>query len=280
VAELERLLDEQPAVAGVLGPADQPLPHELGLFTAPGGDAVRYLLVLDSDPLGAEAIDGLRRIRDQMPELLATAGLGGAEVSFAGDTALGLSLVDTAAADLVRVAIAVVLVDLLLLVWFLRALVAPVYLLASSVLAVGASLGLTTWFFQDVLGRDGLIFYVPFAAAVLLVSLGSDYNIFSVGYIWEEARRRPLSEAVAVAVPRSTRAINAAGITLAASFALVALVPVAPFEELAFAVAVGVLIDAFVVRSLLVPALVTLAGLASGWPGRQLSRRPARRPGR
>jgi RND superfamily putative drug exporter len=270
VAELERLLDQHPEVAEVLGPRDQPLPLELGLFTAPDGGAVRFLLVLDSDPLGADAMAGLRQIRDRMPNLLAAAGLGGAEVSYAGDTALGLSLVDTAAADLLRVAIAVVLVDLLLLVWFLRALIAPIYLLASSVLAVGASLGLTTWFFQDVLGRGGLIFYVPFAAAVLLVSLGSDYNIFSVSYIWEEARRRPLPEAVAVAVPRSTRAISAAGITLAASFALVALIPAAPFEELAFAVAVGVLIDAFVVRSLLVPALVTLVGRGSGWPGRQL----------
>ncbi len=115
-----------------------------------------------------------------------------------------------------------------------------------------------------------MIFYVPFAAAVLLVSLGSDYNIFSVGYVWEEARRRPLPEALAVAVPRSTRAINAAGITLAVSFALVGLIPVAPFEELAFAVAVGVLIDTFVVRSLLVPALVSLVGRASGWPGSAL----------
>lgn len=205
-----------------------------------------------------------------MPELLATAGLPDATVSYAGDTALGLSLIDTAAADLGRVAIAVILVDLLLLIWFLRALVAPLYLLATSVLAVGTSLGVTTWFFQDVLGRDGLTFYVPFAAAVLLISLGSDYNIFSVGYIWEETRYRTLPEAVAVAVPRSTRAINAAGITLAASFALVALIPVGPFEELAFAVAVGVLIDAFVVRSLLVPALVSLVGRASGWPGRRL----------
>jgi RND superfamily putative drug exporter len=161
-------------------------------------------------------------------------------------------------------------VDLLLLVVFLRALVAPLYLLATSVLAVGASLGLTTWVFQDLLGRDGVIFYVPFAAAVLLVALGSDYNIFSVGYIWEEARRRPLPEALAAAVPRSTRAINAAGVTLAVSFALVALIPVAPFEELAFAVAVGVLIDAFVVRSLLVPALVSLVGRASSWPSRRL----------
>jgi len=271
IAELERLIEEQPQVAGVLGSGDQPVPLALGLFSAPGGGAVRYLLTLDSDPLGAEAIEGLRELREQMPALLAAAGLPGAEVSYAGDTALGLSLVDTAADDLGRVAVAVVLVDLLLLIWFLRALVAPLYLLATSVLAVGASLGVTTWFFQDVLGRDGLTFYVPFAAAVLLVSLGSDYNIFSVGYIWEEARRRPLREAVAVAVPRSTRAINAAGITLAASFALVALIPVAPFQELAFAVAVGVLIDAFVIRSLLVPALVSLVGRASGWPGRRIT---------
>ena len=271
LVELERLLEEQSSVAGVLGPSIQPLPREVGLFLAPDGGAARYLLTLDSDPLGAEAIDALRELRQRMPALLAEAGLPDAEVSFAGDTALGLSLVDTAVADLVRVAVAVVLVNLLLLVVFLRALVAPLYLLATTMLAVGASLGLTTWFFQDVLGRDGLIFYVPMAAAVLLISLGSDYNIFSAGYIWEEARRRPLPEALAVAVPRSTRAITAAGVTLAASFALVALIPVAPFEELAFAVAVGVLIDAFVVRSLLVPALISLVGRASGWPGRRLT---------
>ncbi len=272
LATLERLLDEQPEVAGVLGPRDQPLPIELGLFLAPDGGAARYLLVLNSDPLGAEAIDGLRALQQRMPDLLAAAGLTGAEVSYAGDTALGLSLVDGAAGDLVRVSAAVILVDLLLLVLFLRALVAPLYLLATSVLAVTASLGLTTWVFQELLGRDGITFYVPFAAAVLLVSLGSDYNIFSAGYIWEEARRRPLPEALAVAVPRSTRAISAAGITLAVSFALVGLIPVAPFQELAFAVAVGVLIDAFVVRSLLVPALVSLVGRASGWPGRSLRR--------
>ena len=266
LAELERLLEDQPSIAGVLGPSIQPLPRELGLFLAPGGGAARYLLTLDSDPLGAQAIHALRELRQRMPALLAQAGLPGAEVSYAGDSALGLSLVDTAAGDLVRVAVAVLLVNLLLLVVFLRALVAPLYLLATTVLAVGASLGLTTWFFQDVLGRDGLIFYIPFAAAVLLISLGSDYNIFSVGYIWQEARHRPLPKALALAMPRSTRAITAAGVTLATSFALVALIPLAPFEELAFAVAIGVLIDAFVIRSLLVPALISLVGPASGWP--------------
>jgi RND superfamily putative drug exporter len=78
-------------------------------------------------------------------------------------------------------------------------------------------------------------------------------------------------------VPRSTRAINAAGITLAASFALLALIPLVPFRQLAFAMAVGILIDAFIVRSLLVPALISLVGRASGWPGKRLvGPRPAR----
>lgn len=271
LAAFEAELEARPGIDAVLGPGDQPFAREFGLFLAPDGGAARLLLIPATDPLAARAVDALRELRADMPGLLADVGLGGAEVAYAGDTALGLSLVDGAANDLVRVAIAVVLVDLLLLVVFLRALVAPLYLLATSVLAVGAALGSTVWFFQDVLGRDGITFYVPFAAAVLLVSLGSDYNIFSVGYIWEEARHRPLADALAVAVPRSTRAINAAGITLAVSFGLVALIPVAPFQELAFAVGLGVLIDAFVVRSLLVPALVSLVGRLSGWPGRRLA---------
>jgi RND superfamily putative drug exporter len=280
LAELGAAIERRPGIRGVVGPGDQPLPTplpvplppEVGLFLAPGGDAARYLVVLDNDPLGAEAVADLRALRQDMPQLLADPGLARAEVAYAGDTALGLSLIDTAAADLYRVTIAVLVVQLLLLVAFLRALVAPLYLLATSVLAVGATLGLTTLVFQGWLDQGGIIFYVPFAAAVLLVSLGSDYNIFSVGYVWDEARRRPLREAIEVAVPASTRAINAAGVALAVSFAFVALIPVAPFQQLAFAVAVGVLIDAFVVRTLLVPSLLSLVGRASGWPSRRLRR--------
>lgn len=280
-AALATLVDElhrQPGVDIVLGPS-QPLPLErlpvqLGLFLAPGGDAARMLVAFDSDPLGATALEHLRQLRAAMPGLLSAAGLAGAQVSYIGDTATGLSLADQARGDLVRVAVAVGLVNLALLVLFLRALIAPLYLLASTVLAVGAALGLTVALFQGLLGQDGLIFYIPFAAGVLLVSLGSDYTIFSVGYIWDEARRRPLPQALAVAVPRSTRAITAAGVTLAASFALAALIPLAPFYELAFAMGLGVLIDAFLVRSVLVPALISVVGRASGWPGKRLAKPP------
>ena len=271
LSALDAALQRQPGVTTVLSPDDQPLIEPLGLFLAPDRGAARYLVVFDSDPLGAAAVDNLRLLRAALPGLLASVGLTGAEVAYAGDTAVGLALIDQADADLGQVAVAVALVSLLLLVLFLRALVAPLYLLVSNVLAVGAALGLTTLVFQVLGGADGLVFYVPFAAAVLLVALGSDYNIFSVGYIWEQARRRPLPEALAVAVPRSTRAISVAGLALAASFALVALIPLASFQQLAFALAVGVVIDAFLVRAVLVPALISLVGPVSGWPGGRLA---------
>ena len=153
---------------------------------------------------------------------------------------------------------------------FLRALVAPLYLLAASVLGLAATLGLTTFFFQDLLGRDQLTYYVPFATAVLLVALGSDYNVFVAGRIWREARWRRVPEAIAVATPSAAKAITVAGLALAASFALLAIVPLDAFQEFAFVMAVGVLIDTFVVRSLLIPALTALVGERAWWPGRRV----------
>jgi putative drug exporter of the RND superfamily len=169
--------------------------------------------------------------------------------------------------DLGRISLAIMLVTLVLLALFLRSLLAPVYLLAASVLAVFATLGLTILIGQHVLGYDSLVYFVPFAAGVLLVSLGSDYNVFMVGRIWEEARRRPVSDAVAVAVPQASRAITTAGVALAASFAMLAVIPLEQFRQIAIATALGVVLDAVVVRSLLVPALVALFGRPGMWPG-------------
>jgi RND superfamily putative drug exporter len=168
----------------------------------------------------------------------------------------------------VLVGAVVLALNVLLLAVFLRAAVAPLYLVASSLLSVAATLGLTTYVFQGFLGHSDLTYYVPFAAGVLLVSLGSDYNVFVVGRIWQEARRRPLREAIAVAAPRASRAIGIAGLALALSFAMLALVHVDGFRELAFMMGLGVLLETFVVRPLLIPALVSLFGDAGAWPSR------------
>lgn len=267
---LQPLLERQPGVAFVAGPANQPSRITIGAVVSTGGKAARYVIVFDSTPLSATTIGHLDGLDRAMPALLAEAGIPDVRTSFAGDTALAASTVIQTKADLGRVVLVASALGFVLLVLFLRAVVAPLYLMAVNVLAVAAALGVTTFVFQSIAGNSGLTFYVPFAAAVLLVALGADYSIFGVGYIWAEARHRPLVGAIRVAVPRSTRAISAAGITLALSFAMLAFVPLRPFREFAVAMAVGIAIDVVVVRTLLVPSLVSLVGPASGWPGRAL----------
>jgi RND superfamily putative drug exporter len=274
--KLEDELRRQEGVAGVVGPAEQSLLQKAGLRNLQGGtvarsgNAAQYALVLDHEPLGGVAIRDIKNLKTNMPSLLRSAGLGGAAAGFAGDTALAQETIDLNVSDLGRISLAMILVDLVLLMIFLRAVIAPLYLLAASVLALVASLGLTVFVFQTVLGQEDITYYVPFAAAVLLVSLGSDYNVFVVGRIWEEARRRPLRDAIAVAAPRAARAITVAAVALAGSFALLAVVPLGQFREFAFAMTVGVLIDSFIVRSLLVPALISVFGTAGAWPGGRL----------
>jgi RND superfamily putative drug exporter len=238
------------------------------IIVSDDGRAARLIVIMGADPLGPDAIDTLQRIEDAMPGMLARAGLAGIEPAYAGDTALAEEAIHQTYSDLLRVGIAAILISMVLLALFLRGLIAPLYLLATSVIALAASLGLTVFVFQDLLGLSGLTYYIPFAAAVLLVSLGSDYNIFVVGRIWDEARVRPLREAIAVAGPRAARTITVAGLVLAGSFAVLGLVPLVQFREFAFVMAVGILLDTFLVRSLLVPSLISVFGRVSWWPWR------------
>jgi RND superfamily putative drug exporter len=269
LAELQRRLMQQPDVAGVIGPADNPLRSSFGVVLSTGGDAARFLVVFRSDPFGAPAISAVRSIRARMPDLLAASGLTGAQTLVGGDSALSADTASATQSDLRRVAPIALAVILLMLVLLLRALIAPLYLLIASLLAVLAALGVTTYVFQDLLNQSGISIFVPLTVAVLLLSLGSDYNIFLVARIWQEARVRPLSEAIDVAGGRSTRAITVAGLVLAGSFGAAALIPLDSFRELAFGMAVGLLIDTFLVRTLFVPALISAFGPFSGWPGKR-----------
>lgn len=140
----------------------------------------------------------------------------------------------------------------------------------SNVLSVASALGLAVVIFQVLGGEPGLTFYVPFVAAVLLLALGADYYVFAVGAIWTEAARHPLRRAVALAVPATTRAISAAGTILSATFGMVAIIPLGAFRQLAFIMAVGLLLDTFLVRPVLTPAVLTLLGPAASWPSRRI----------
>lgn len=266
LAQLQRLLAADPGVAEALGPA-QARGARLGVFVSPDGGAARIVLVLGADPTGADAIATIRRLERRVPQLLQRSGLpAGTRVSWAGQTPLADETVDALLADLVRVAIATALVVFVLLAVFLRALVAPVLLLLGSLLAFTGSFGLMALLAPHVLGTDEIVYYVPLVAAVLLVGLGSDYNVFIAGRIREEAHLRGLRDAVAVGAGSASRTISVAGVTLAATFALLALIPLRPFRELALTMFIGVLVDALIVRSILIPALIALVGRATWWP--------------
>lgn len=284
-AGLDRLqgsLARQPGVAGVVGPATMAKVIASAAATAPSaaripnpmlaksGNAARFGIIEQTDPLGATAIDHLQALQRKLPRLVASAGLTGARIEVGGETAAAGDAVSATTSSLGELALLMLAITFVLLAIFLRALLAPLYLLAASLLALLATLGVTVWVFQDRLGYDGLVYYVPFTVAVLLISLGADYNVFVVGRIWEEARRRPLRAAIAVAGSQASRAITVAGVALAASFALLALIPLQQFREVAVAMAAGIVIDAIIVRSLLVPALVAFFGRIGMWPGKPL----------
>jgi len=275
LARLQRELATQRGVAELAGPASlSAAPASLNPMLARSGDAARFVVVEQTDPLDATAIDRVHALQADLPALGRSAGLTAVRFEVAGQTALTGDSINGIFADLWPVALAIVLASLLLLALFLRSLLAPVYLLAASVLAVFASLGLTMLICREFLGSASLVYFVPFAAGVLLVALGSDYNVFVVGRIWEEAKVRPVRDAVAVATPQASRAITTAGVALAASFAALAVIPLEQFRQLAIAMALGVVLDAIAVRSLLVPALVALFGRLGMWPAGTRPRRP------
>jgi RND superfamily putative drug exporter len=274
---LEELLRRQPGVASVVGPSVLPVSSPNPMIARDGG-AVRFALVYDTDPLNATAVGQVRVLTARLPELGGAAGLRAVHYEVGGQSALTGDAINATASDLWRVGLAIVLVTLVLLFLFLRAFLAPVYLLAASLLAVLATLGVTVAICDAIFGSPDLVYFVPFAAGVLLISLGSDYNVFVVGRIWAEARTLPTRDAVAVATPRASRAITTAGISLAASFGLLALIPLAQFRQMAIIMAAGVLLDTVIVRSLLVPSLVALTGRAGMWPGHQRARDAPTRP--
>jgi putative drug exporter of the RND superfamily len=272
-----RSLRAQPEVAAVIGAALPVLPKRAQVaFRSADGSAVRYFVALRHHPYGSAAIDDIRQLEAAAPGLLARAGFPHATASFAGDTALAAETTQLISRDLLYVGLAAAFVNFLLLALFLRSLVAPVLLVGASLLGIAATLGLTALFQRVVLGAPDMTYYVPLAVGVLLLSLGTDYNLFIVGRIWQEADRRDLPSAIRVAVPRASRAISIAALALAVSFATLAIIPIDPFRSFAFAVCTGVIVDAFVVRTLMIPALLAVVGERSWWPARREFRASAR----
>ena len=225
----------------------------------------RLFIITKDDPYSIAAFDTVRRARTVFDPVAAALGPG-AHAYVGGPTA---ELADTQTAldtDFQHVAVITVLGVFLVLVLLLRAIVAPVYLVLTVLLSYLGTLGLTSWFYQSVLGQPGVNFFLPLMVFVLLVALGSDYNIFLMSRVREESERRPIREGIRLASGRTGAVITSAGLILAGTFGSMASAPLVVLFQIGVAVAVGVLIDTFLVRSILVPAITTLVGDRAWWP--------------
>jgi len=220
-------------------------------------------LQLSVSPLSAAAFRTVREVEDvartQAPA--GTTALVGGDSAAYGDISTVLGHDMTIILPLAGVAI------LLILLLTFRALLAPLYLMASVVAGFAASVGVTVLVFQHILGHQGVSFLLPIIVYLFVASIGTDYNILIISRLREEMQQGAAPrDAARTAVRRAGPAVAAAGLVLAASFGLLMISPLV--ADIGFAVAVGALICAFINAFLLVPALTATAGQAAWWPSR------------
>jgi RND superfamily putative drug exporter len=241
------------------------------------GTVVQFEAALRAGGQGSTAaMNATPRIRS----VLRQAGVrsGAVETGVAGEAAAVYDINSTANHDLaVVVPVAIVAIGILLAL-VLRSLVAPLYLIASVALSYLAALGVATIVFIDLGGQGGISFILPFLMFIFLLALGEDYNILVMTRIREEARTLPLREAVIKAIGRTGSTVTSAGVILAGTFAVFAIVGGggsggSQLRAIGFGLAAGILMDTFLVRTLLVPSAVMLLGRWNWWPS-HLSREP------
>jgi RND superfamily putative drug exporter len=253
---------------GTLLRTDPSLTNALGYFLGNNGRSTRLVVTLAGNPYGPRAIPVTRDIALTVAEGLKSGPLSGAQTVVGGPSVAFGDIQVLASGDLIRIIVIVLALVFLVLVVLLKALIAPLYLIATVVLSYGAALGVTAFVFAKVLNQGPLSFWVPTFLFVILVALGADYTVFVMGRI-REARSSgfDVPQAAVEGLVASGPVISAAGLILAGTFLALLLTPLPTLREVGFAVGFGVLLDTFIVRPLLVPALTAVVGTRAFWPG-------------
>lgn len=237
------------------GPPGAPVPEP----TAVDGQVLLQGTLTEA-PDSAAAEETVRALRADLAAYGPAALVGGV-------TATAIDTNDASVHDRALI-IPIVLAVILVILMLLRAILAPVLLIATTVLSFGTAMGISALLFDHVLGFPGADPAVPLFGFVFLVALGIDYNIFLMTRAREEALRHGTADGVVRGLAVTGGVITSAGLVLAATFAALGVIPILFLAQLAVIVALGVLLDTFVVRTLLVPALVLDLGKVAWWPSR------------
>ncbi len=234
--------------------------------TSNDGRVSFFEMQLRNDPYASGTIDLIPRLRSTARQALTAAG--GGQVLIGGETAASYDTRTVSAADTRTVVLLVLILVSVVLGLFLRSILAPLYLLLINALTFGAALGLVLYLNRWILNSATASVQLPLFLFVFLSALGADYNIFLLSRVREEVRSYPLMEAIRRSVASTGGVITSAGIILAGTFSVLTTVPVRDGVETGIAVSLGVLLDTFVVRSLLVPGITGLIGRNAWWPSR------------
>ncbi len=240
-----------------------------GVYFSTDLTVARIYLVLSIDPYSNESSAAVHRIREAVSTAVSDAGMENVQTYVGGDTALYADMLKTSNDDLTIVIVITSVCIMAVIFFLLRSLLASIYMVITVLLNYGATLGITAWIFQDLLGYSNLINVLPVFLFVILAAVGADYNIFLVSRIREEFETKSIKEAVHIAVANTGNVITSCGIILAGTFATLASSSFPMVLEIGVAIAIGVIIDTFVVRALLVPSLAALFGRWGWWPAKQ-----------
>ncbi len=241
-------------------------------YVSPDGRTVQFSTGLKAgDPGSTPALAAVPAIRRATTAVAKSIGAADSAVGGQAPALYDISAISNS--DLIRVIPIAILAIGLLLAVVLRSLVAPLYLIASVALSYLAALGLSVLLFIDIGHSGGLVFFMPFLMFIFLLALGEDYNILVMTRIREEAHRLPLRQAVERALSVTGTTVTSAGLVLAGTFVVFGAVAGSgaggsQFRDIAIGLALGILMDTFLVRTLLVPSTVVLLGRWNWWPSR------------
>jgi putative drug exporter of the RND superfamily len=240
------------------------LTKALTAFISPDGHTARYLVQTKLYPFGTDAMNQIHGIVDAAKGTHKDATLKDASISASGVTAM---LRDTRAyydQDIRLIIIMTILIVFLILVAILRAVVAPLYLIASVVISYLSALGVGVIVFQFILGQD-LTWSIPGLTFIVLVAMGADYNLLLISRLREESPHG-LRSGVIRTVGSTGGVITAAGVIFAASMFGMLFASISTLVQAGFIIGTGLLLDTFLVRTVTVPAIAVLVGKANWWP--------------
>jgi putative drug exporter of the RND superfamily len=266
-----QLLPPTPPAGTGIAPITYQQYRSTALYISPDGRTVQFETGLKAgDPSTTAAMNAVPAVRTEAATVMRS--IGAADYGVGGQAPAIYDISSISNSDLATVIPIAIVVIGFLLALVMRSLVAPLYLILSVGLSYLAALGLSVLLFVEIAGDGGLVFFLPFLMFIFLLALGEDYNILVMSRIREEAQHYPLKEAVSRALVATGTTVTSAGLVLGGTFSVFAIVGAqqgsTQFRDVGAGLALGVLMDTFLVRTLLVPSTVVLLGRWNWWPSK------------